>query len=108
MLSKCANPECFETFRFLHQGRLFRLDPTPAVASAATSLGFLLYERFWLCDLCAQSMTVAWNGKHANVVPISSAVHLRPLLSDLPRMKGSQRVGSDFLRRRAAAAGGSD
>lgn len=31
MLSKCANPECSESFRYLHEGRIFHLAPTPEV-----------------------------------------------------------------------------
>src|ERR1700752_692239 len=29
MLSKCANPECSEILRYLHQGKIFCLSPTP-------------------------------------------------------------------------------
>lgn len=31
MLSKCANPKCSEIFRYLHQGKIFSLAPTPEV-----------------------------------------------------------------------------
>jgi len=39
MLSKCANPECSEQFRYLHQGKMFCLIPAPK--AAATSYGSL-------------------------------------------------------------------
>ena len=105
MLSKCANPECVETFRYLSQGRVFRLSPTPTVQSSAAALGSQLTERFWLCDGCAQSMTVVWDGKRANVAPLPAKAEGFP---ELPPPKGPLRVGSDFQRRRAAAAGRRD
>ena len=33
MLSKCANPECSEQFRYLHQGKMFCLIPAPKAAA---------------------------------------------------------------------------
>jgi hypothetical protein len=68
MLSKCANPECFEVFRYLHQGKIFHLLPMPEVHAAAEVLGPLIYERFWLCDTCSKHMTVVWGGTHAKLV----------------------------------------
>ena len=108
MLSKCANPECFETFRYLHQGRVFRLTPTPSVRATAAAPGSLLNERFWLCDRCAQTMTMTWDGKRANVAQLPPRTDGLPLPPPLPPLKGLQRVGSDFLKRRAAAAGRED
>jgi hypothetical protein len=105
VLSKCANPECSETFRFLRQGKLFRLDPTPTLQSSAAVLGYRLYERFWLCDKCSLSLTILWNGKHAQISRLPDRVEGVPPAPPLPPLKGLQRVGSEFLRRRAAAAG---
>ena len=68
MLSKCANPECSEQFRYLHQGRLFCLAPTPEVAATSQGSLELLYERFWLCDRCCKEMKVTWDGLRAKVV----------------------------------------
>lgn len=70
MLSKCANPECSEQFRYLHQGRLFCLTPTPEVQAASYGALELLYERFWLCDRCSKVMKVVWNGVQAKVVSL--------------------------------------
>jgi hypothetical protein len=72
MLSKCANPECSEQFRYLHQGKLFCLIPTPKVA--ATGYGSLefLYERFWLCDRCSKEMKVTWDGVRARVIRLTA------------------------------------
>ncbi len=105
MLSKCANPECVETFRYLHQGRVFRLSPTPTIQSTAAALGSQLTERFWLCNGCAKIMTVVWDGKRANIAALPATTEAFPVL---PPPKGPQRVGSDVQRRRAAAAGRED
>lgn len=70
MVSKCANPECSEQFRYLHQGKLFCLTHTPDVAKVADGAVAGLYERFWLCDLCSKTMTLAWAGTHIKVVPL--------------------------------------
>lgn len=80
MLSKCANPKCSEQFRYLHQGRLFCLTPTPEVQ--ATNYGSLefLCERFWLCDRCAKQMRVVWDGLQARVEQQPSTI--RPRLQD--------------------------
>jgi hypothetical protein len=70
MLSKCANPECSEQFRYLHQGKLFCLHPTPRIAASTYGSLELLYERFWLCDRCCKEMQVIWDGVKAKVVPL--------------------------------------
>ncbi len=70
MLSKCANPECSEQFRFLHQGKIFHLTPTPDVQACDDASLSLLYERFWLCDSCAKKLTLVWGGTQARLVPL--------------------------------------
>jgi len=72
VLSKCANPECSEQFRFLHEGKLFQLTPSPDVQPIREEDIPALYERFWLCDRCVKKMTVVWAGSHAEVVPIKA------------------------------------
>jgi hypothetical protein len=37
MLSKCANPKCSAAFRYLHDGKLFRMEVPAALASANQS-----------------------------------------------------------------------
>jgi hypothetical protein len=69
MLSKCANLVCSETFRYLHQGRIFHVSPSPAMQKAAEAKG-LVAERFWLCDDCSKKLTVIWDGAQAKVVPL--------------------------------------
>jgi hypothetical protein len=65
MLSKCANPECSATFRYLHDGKLFRFEVE--VPSSGEPAGMVLPEMkkratrlefFWLCEKCAGRMTV--------------------------------------------------
>lgn len=72
MLSKCANPECFERFRFLHEGKLFHMAPTPEGQAVSEEVFPALYERFWLCDRCSQKMTLVWGGACAKVVPLAA------------------------------------
>jgi hypothetical protein len=45
VLSKCANPECSQQFRYLRQGRLFNLTPTPEVQAQSNDFYEALYER---------------------------------------------------------------
>jgi hypothetical protein len=70
MLSKCANPECSEILRYLHQGKIFCLAPTPEVESLAGGMYSVLQERFWLCDRCSKEMTLIWGGTRVELVPL--------------------------------------
>ena len=75
MLSKCANPGCPETFLYLHQGKLFRLDsgseilaqiPVREVTRPSRQVEF-----FWLCDECAAELTLGYTkGTGITVVPL--------------------------------------
>ena len=86
MLSKCANPTCSAKFRFLHEGRIFSLvrrsEGGPGSEPVASNGGRL--ERYWLCDRCAQAMTLVWSRGAVvlkalpGVVPLSRHA-LRPL-----------------------------
>lgn len=102
MLSKCANPECSEQFRFLHQGKLFLIVPTPDVrASAYGSLPFL-YERFWLCDSCSKKMTLVWGGTKVKIVPTPE----KPAKTVKTKVADSGQVTpANHPRRHAARAG---
>lgn len=68
MLSKCLNPSCSATFQYLDQGRLFRIDFNEAARKRVSSGAQKKtasrskphpIEHFWLCQECAQNMTVA-------------------------------------------------
>jgi hypothetical protein len=67
MLSKCLNPRCSATFRYLRQGRLFRVDHSEASrrialtgkkGNAPARGKTCPVEHFWLCESCAATMTI--------------------------------------------------
>jgi hypothetical protein len=93
MVSKCANPECSEMFRYLGQGKIFRLTPSPDVQAAAPALESLLTERFWLCDRCSQEMTIIWDGARAKIVPLPKRVEKLAILPPQVPHKGPQSQG---------------
>ncbi|HYX69423.1 MAG TPA: hypothetical protein VE825_09845 [Terriglobales bacterium] len=77
MLSKCANPSCSTPFRYLREGRLYRID-VAASAETRPHGPFLVnghkgpekIEHFWLCAECATSLTLAFEkDKGVTVVP---------------------------------------
>ena len=108
-MSKCANPECSEVFRYLHQGKIFLLSPTPEVQMATENDYPPLGERFWLCDKCSKLMTVVWGGKEAKLVILASATAPAGPPSLTP---ASEPAFRDDLRRklrgRVASAGHDD
>ena len=60
MLSKCANPTCPTTFRYLHEGRLYVIAPREALAGynprCSSKSGQLEYA--WLCSSCFLYLTI--------------------------------------------------
>lgn len=70
MLSKCANPDCSEIFRYLHQGKVFCLAPTPEVEAVTGEFLPQFQERFWLCDECSKKITVVWGGTQVKLEPL--------------------------------------
>ena len=60
MLSKCANPSCPATFRYLHEGKLYLIDPWAARTRhkprCSTKSGQLEYA--WLCSSCCLYLTI--------------------------------------------------
>jgi hypothetical protein len=54
MLAKCVNPFCSTPFRYLEEGRLFRLesDRSSGLPNREKS------EYFWLCSPCSRTMTL--------------------------------------------------
>jgi hypothetical protein len=72
VLSKCANPSCTASFRYFHQGKLFRMEvetsePDEAVLTRAGK-GVRRAEFFWLCDRCAARMTLEYSSNGSVVV----------------------------------------
>ena len=66
MLSKCANPACSASFRYLHQGKLFRIEIVAGLDRRRATLGsdddkkkpLRRIEFYWLCEDCTKKMTV--------------------------------------------------
>jgi hypothetical protein len=103
MLSKCANPECSEILRYLHDGKIFYLAPTPDIRIAMGPLRPALRERFWLCARCSKEMTIVWGGSHVTLVRLTEKI--APSASaTVPKFA----IGGRKLRARAATAGRED
>ena len=60
MVSKCANPECDQAFRYFRAGKLFFIDRCKGAPATR-----LKSEYFWLCGVCSQSyqLSVTDQGK---------------------------------------------
>jgi hypothetical protein len=62
MVSKCANPNCSNTFRYLHEGKLYLLDGGSAFArrngSRKPAEESRPLEYIWLCSSCCRYMAV--------------------------------------------------
>jgi hypothetical protein len=103
MLSKCANPECSEVLRYLHEGKIFYLAPTPEVQITTGLWHPELHERFWLCARCSKKMTLTWGGTKVKLERLPSKAAATPLP---PAPKNWMRRRR--LRPRAAFAGRED
>ena len=58
MLSKCANPACYASFRRLSEGKLFVVE--------ARQWGRV--ECFWLCDNCSLSLKLQFSSTRGVVI----------------------------------------
>jgi hypothetical protein len=54
MLGKCSNPSCSAPFRYLRDGKLFRLESDPRLRTSKPNK----LEYFWLCDHCSPRMSL--------------------------------------------------
>ena len=75
MVSKCANPECSATFLYLHRGKLFRLETFGRMDrrrlledATGASKPMRRIEFYWLCEDCAEKVTVTFDKKEGIVV----------------------------------------
>lgn len=72
MLSKCANPSCSASFRYFHQGKLFRIETQPfkddQASGVPASKTSSKTEFFWLCDNCARAMTLEYDHEFGVIV----------------------------------------
>jgi hypothetical protein len=85
MLSKCANPECSEILRYLHEGKIFYLAPTPEV-EILTMLNAKLHERFWLCSRCSRTMTLVWDGTGVRLENLPANAAAAPVSEKIQRI----------------------
>ena len=95
MLSKCANPECSNKFRYLHDGKVFKVDfddhahlrntltdNRPGIlleiggprlhSGASTDGGARAPEYFWLCSACSEYLTLASRNGALLLLPIAT------------------------------------
>lgn len=67
MLSKCANPNCAATFRYLHEGKLYVIDVSSDFARSRSLADPKMVgtcgkrEYYWLCSTCCRHMTIRVN-----------------------------------------------
>jgi len=73
LLNTCANPNCSESFRYLRDGKLFRLQKEGKGSSSEISNP----EYFWLCDHCAETMSLRLTGQGEVVVCASESYSAR-------------------------------
>ena len=83
MVSKCANPRCSNLFRYLHEGKLFRME-TEIESEGGSSSAYGTsgkkprrhLEFFWLCDNCASTMTLTYEkGEGVKAKPLIVPKH---------------------------------
>jgi hypothetical protein len=106
MVAKCANPSCSASFRYLGEGRLFRLEADPAFSSPGKlNFGdFSKAEYFWLCSRCSASMTLRLrqDGKVVDERLPESARDARGDLAIISRHGGMLLRSVSTTRRRAS------
>jgi hypothetical protein len=62
MLSKCANPSCSTSFRYLHEGKLFRFEiEWETQFGEKPEKGGRRVEYFWLCTACSAFMSLRYD-----------------------------------------------
>jgi hypothetical protein len=70
MLSKCANPACAASFRYLREGKVFvadwLADPERTESDKAC---WRRTEMFWLCENCSKQLTLSKNRNSVEPVP---------------------------------------
>jgi len=69
MVSKCANPSCSATFRYLREGTIFHAASGPTAPEKDSLAGTPSHERFWLCRECSTKLTIISHYPGILVVP---------------------------------------
>lgn len=92
MLHKCANPACQNAFRKLTQGKLFLVETDELGVSQPQAewkrANHRRIEHYWLCDQCAQTLTLAYErGRGVVAIPLDRSLLKKPALAEsLPRL----------------------
>jgi hypothetical protein len=75
MLAKCANPSCSRSFRYLHEGKLYRMEMCEPNEQGSSRHS----EWFWLCAECATKVILTKVGGEVVAVslPRESELHTR-------------------------------
>ncbi|HKS74696.1 MAG TPA: hypothetical protein VJQ82_15945 [Terriglobales bacterium] len=97
MLSKCANPDCSQPFRYITEGKLFVIEAAamgPLCGRKRKKAGLARRVEYrWLCDECSQYLTIAFQpGRGSITVP------LRTRLAGAPQSSLSESVDAGSLR----------
>jgi hypothetical protein len=69
MLAKCANPSCSARFRYLAEGRLFRVECDPPLDVRTRTKP----QYFWLCSQCSETMTLSLDQETVIRIAVLSA-----------------------------------
>jgi hypothetical protein len=114
MLSKCANPVCSNTFLYLRQGKLFRLEvpvgdqtaPDGSVNAKTSPNGRLRDEYFWLCETCCPDFKVVCEqGVGVKIIPFNGAEPRPGVGRDFqPDPREKREVGTPNNRRKTDAS----
>ncbi len=68
MITHCANPKCFLPFKYLNEGRLFRLRLYPAIRDGAPPCRTTMVEYFWLCGSCSSAFTLIFDERRGVIL----------------------------------------
>lgn len=61
MITKCANPACDKSFQYLRGGRLYCFELRPQNLAGAKRKRLAVY--FWICDRCADSLSLEFDAE---------------------------------------------
>lgn len=71
MVSKCANPSCFASFHYLHEGKLFVVDEYAAGPLRAAPHRV---RCFWLCSQCSRKLALIYDAENGmRLIPAPAA-----------------------------------
>ncbi len=97
MVTKCLNPLCGAPFQYLRSGKVFLLNSLDHRGEGQDVRNHEV-EYFWLCDSCAQKMTLNLKGLSPEVIPLPDNTE------DFPseRYRGRMSIGRNSESERGA------